>query len=315
MLKKIGLSGEYYSVKLDDKNTVASLTVPLSIITEDNVVTISTVLMDEIKNLPQFPEHVMELQKKLKEADVDIKQISILISRDPGLTAEILRFSNSALYSLPKKLSSLLEAIKIIGLRGLNNIVFTYETQKILGSKYDIKKMQEIWDHSYKVAFFAFYFGKKNLPREDLEDIYIGGILHDLGKILTFSINPEVMEKMNFVCQEKGISLRIIEEIVSGYNHALIGALMAKKWNFPDKLVSVIEHHLNPFGGDEKYRNFIFCIYLANIMVKNFDTLQEEYLKTDKEVLFFFRIKTFEEFKSIAQELNKEFELQKNRTT
>jgi putative nucleotidyltransferase with HDIG domain len=311
MLKKIGLTSDNYRVVSAGNETISGIDVPFSLITEENVLVVSEMLMREINELPQFPEHIVELQQKLAEPDIDIKMISMLISRDPGLTAEILRFSNSAIYSLPRKISSLLEAIKIIGLRGIRDFVYSYETRKILGDKYDMKKMQNIWDHSYRVGFYAFYFAKKYMHREDLEDIYIGGILHDLGKILTFSINVDLMEKINSLCHEKGIPIRIIEEITGGYNHAMIGAMVAKKWNFPDKFVAAIEYHLNPFGGDNKFRKSIFCIYFANIMSHDEEISQETYSAIDPEILSFFNISSIDDFRNVSRELDKSFNEQK----
>ncbi len=131
-----------------------------------------------------------------------------------------------------------------------------------------MNRMQFLWDHSYKVAFFAFYLAKKFNLKEALEDVYIGGILHDLGKILTFSINPEIVTKMNFLCQEKGISIKVIEEISAGYNHSLIGAALARKWNFPEKFIFAIENHHSPELADNNMKPYIYCIYFANINIK-----------------------------------------------
>ena len=268
-------------------------------------------LLKEINELPRFPQHILEVQKKIDDPKADIKTISILISKDPGLTAEILRFSNSAIFSLPKKLSSLIEAVKIIGFRGLKNLVYSYGTQVVFSQKYDMSKMQDIWEHSYKVGFFAFHLAKKYSLREDLEDIYIGGILHDLGKILTFSINANLVEKMNDICHEKNIPIRIIEEISSGYNHSVIGGVIAKKWNFPEKIIAAIENHHTPWETNEKYKSYMYCIYLANMISYPEANTEHFYNQIDSRILEFFEIENFIQYTELITQLSNYLAIQK----
>ncbi|OHD15382.1 MAG: hypothetical protein A2Y34_08150 [Spirochaetes bacterium GWC1_27_15] len=311
MLKKIGLTSDNYSISFRNNETISSLTIPLSLITEEHLTIINDLLLKEINELPRFPQHILEVQKKIDDPKADIKTISILISKDPGLTAEILRFSNSAIFSLPKKLSSLIEAVKIIGFRGLKNLVYSYGTQVVFSQKYDMSKMQDIWEHSYKVGFFAFHLAKKYSLREDLEDIYIGGILHDLGKILTFSINANLVEKMNDICHEKNIPIRIIEEISSGYNHSVIGGVIAKKWNFPEKIIAAIENHHTPWETNEKYKSYMYCIYLANMISYPEANTEHFYNQIDSRILEFFEIENFIQYTELITQLSNYLAIQK----
>ena len=281
--------------------------------TEEQIGHINSLFEKEIDGLPFFPENIIDLQKKIGDPNVDIKNISLIISRDPGLTGEVLKFANSALFSLPKKISSLIEAIKIVGLRGLRNLIYSYQTKTIFSKKYNINKMQALWDHSYKVGFFAFYLAKKFSLKEILEDVYIGGILHDLGKILTFSMNEEIVSKMNNLCQERGISIKVIEEISNGYNHSLIGGALAKKWNFPEKFVYAIENHHSPEAAidNESLKSFLFCIYLANIMDNDKLINDRDFNQIDSSVLNFFKIGNYERYKELVTEIKEHFLKQK----
>lgn len=314
MLKKLGLLSDSYKIETRGNETVSSITIPLSLMSEEQTNYINELFQKEIDELPHFPEHIMDLQNKISDPNVDIKNISLTISRDPGLTAEILKFSNSALFSLPKKVSSLTEAIKIVGLRGLRNLIYSYQTKNIFTKRYDMNKMQFLWDHSYKVAFYAFYLAKKYNVKEALEDVYIGGILHDLGKILTFSINPDVVSKMNFLCQEKGISIKIIEEISSGYNHSLIGAAIAEKWNFPEKFINAIKNHHAPELVDDKMKTYVYCIYFANFISNETENYDKSFNLIDKGVLSFFKIDGVEDYKNLVKQISEIFDKQNNKT-
>ncbi len=304
MLKKLGLNVDSYKVMFDDNSTTTYLIIPFSLITEEQSNIVNEFILKEINDIPHFPENIIKLQEKLSNSDVDIKEISLIISKDPSLTGDILKFSNSALFMLPKKVSSLLEAIKIIGLKGLRNIIYSYQTNKILSQRYDMNKMKEILDHSYMVALNSFHIAKKIGIKEDLEDFYIGGILHDFGKIVLLGLNPTLINKINLLCHEKGIPIRIIEEITSGYNHSLIGSLLAKKWNFPEKLINAIEFHHNPSYSSKEYRKFVNIIYLANIISHKEYKEEEIFTKIEKEILLELNLIDFNNFKKLLSYLD-----------
>jgi putative nucleotidyltransferase with HDIG domain len=312
MLKKIGLTREEFDIRSEQNKTVTEISIPLSLITEEQSQTINDLLSREIKDIPQFPENVILLQEKLQDPEVDLKEVSTLISRDPSLTAGILKLSNSAEFMLPKRVTSIIEAIKYIGIKGLRNLIYTYASQKILESRYNMEEMKKIWAHSYKVGFYAFYLAKKNLTSEDREDAFIGGLLHDLGKILIFAINPDIVKAINTICHTHGIPVRVIEEVTSGYNHSLIGAKLAEKWNFPEKLVTAIQYHHRPLSCDDKYKEYVFCIYMANILAQDELTSVEKYEMTENTILYYFSITSQEEYDSLQNELTSSYVEQKH---
>ena len=313
MLKKIGLKREAINIYRKNNETIVSIMIPLSLITTEQNKIINEIVVKEINDIPQFPEHIIELQKKLNDPEVSIKEVARLVSSDPSLIADILRAANSALFMLSRRVSSIVEAVKFIGLKGIKNLLYSYETHEILNNKYDKKKMEPIWAHSYKVAFFAFHIAKKHLPKKYLEDAYIAGMLHDIGRILLLGINPELIRKINLVCQQKGIPVRIIEDITSGYNHALIGSMIAKKWNFPENFIYAIEYHHNPLDCDDKYKDFVFCIYIANMMSYDNDHY-EVYKQIENSILYYFEIQSFTQYEELVKQLNEAFDIEKSKS-
>ncbi|HOJ62971.1 MAG TPA: HDOD domain-containing protein [Spirochaetota bacterium] len=307
MLKKLGLDADAYSLNFDDSSTITSISIPISLITEEHTTIVNELIIKEINDIPHFPENIIKLQEKLNNPDVDIKDISLIISKDPTLTGDILKFSNSALFMLPRKISSLLEAIKLIGLKGLRNIIYSYQTNKILSQRYDINKMKDILNHSYMVAFNAFHIAKKLGLKEELEDCYIGGILHDFGKIVLLGLNPSLINKINLLCHEKGIPVRIIEEITSGYNHSMVGALLAQKWNFPEKLIDAIEFHHKPWQSNKDYKKFVSIIYVANIISHKENSIEQIYNTINKNILMDLGLNDFSYFNKLVLELYESF--------
>ncbi|MDX9801693.1 MAG: HDOD domain-containing protein, partial [Spirochaetia bacterium] len=179
MLKKLGLDEEAFDIDVEGEETVSKLIIPFSEIHKENLHILSKELVNEINQLPQFPENIVQLQKMIDDPESEITDISKHIAMDISLTADLLKIVNSAQYMLPKKVDNITEAVKLVGLRGLKNLLYSYGTQKILRSG-----LKEHWEHANRVAFYAYVLAKNYIRKKEiLDDVYIGGILHDIGKI------------------------------------------------------------------------------------------------------------------------------------
>ena len=305
MLKKIGLTEDAFELDVEEGETVARITVPYSNIHIEKVNLLAKVVVREVNSLPQFPENLIYLQKIISDPEADIHDIARQVSTDPSLTADLLKLVNSAMYMLPKKIDSIVEAVKLVGMRGLRNLLYTYGSQKILEKKY--AEMRELWKHSYKVGFYAYNlartFRKKN---EALDDVFVGGILHDLGKIIVNSLHPDLLDKIKRFCIEKGISPKILEDFSVGLNHAQVGGMIAEKWNFPEQLIESIRWHHEPFDSDEKNRELVYIVYLAN-SVANLQSEKLSFDQIDSRILGHFGISSKEQLEKIIDRLKRNF--------
>jgi putative nucleotidyltransferase with HDIG domain len=265
MLKKMGLDEDCFDILATEKETIAQLLIPLDKTRIENLALLSATVVNNINSLPQFPENVMRVQKLINNPHSDMAAIARQISMDPALTADILKIVNSAQYMLTKKVDSISEAVKIVGIRGIRNLLYSYGTQKVLGDDSLYKK--QLWEHSYKTAFYAYNLIKnfRHGDRNLLDDVYVGGILHDMGKIIFSNVHPELLENIRNFCSEKGLPASIFEDLSAGLNHAEIGALIAEKWNFPDALVNAIRYHHDPASTPEQDQAIVETVYLANM--------------------------------------------------
>ncbi|MDR2444691.1 MAG: HDOD domain-containing protein [Spirochaetaceae bacterium] len=265
MLKKMGLTEDCFDISMTESETVARLVVPLEQTVLTNVAGITKEIVAHINSMPHFPENIIKVQNMLSNPKSDMKDIASKISIDPAMTVDILKVVNSARYMTPKKIDSISEAVKILGITGIRNILYSYGTQKLLGD--DTEEKGRLWKHSYKTAFFAFNLVKNfQSDKSHIEDIYLGGILHDMGKIVLAAVNPEVSAKIKAFCEEKNIPSVTLEDVRAGMNHAEVGALLAEKWNFPENLVAAIRFHHTPGDAPEKYRLLVDTVYLANML-------------------------------------------------
>ncbi len=306
MLRKIGLDEDAFDIDVSKGETIASIRVPMSEVKAENLKAISQAIVNEIDGLPRFPENIMNLQKLISDPDTEINTIARTVSTDPAFTADLLKVVNSAAFMLPKKVDNIVEAVKLVGMRGLRTLLYSYGTQKILGN--DKTETKVLWRHSYRTAFYAYNLAKGITKKKDiLDDVYVGGILHDMGKIIFSSVHPELETKITAYCQDKGIPTQLFEDLSSGANHSEIGAMIARKWNFPEALIEAIKFHHDPHSCSRMYQDVVFTVYLANALCghqekrTNFDQIDTRILKE-------FSIESEQHFRQMSARLSAAFD-------
>lgn len=284
MLRKIGISEKNFGLATEKEFTHVRIAIPTNLITQEETDIISDALIKEIDSIPQFPEHIISLNKMLMHKDVDLKDVALLIKKDPALTMDLLKMANSAHYRRTNKIEKIEIAVGIVGVNGLKYLVESNGVKKSLEKKYDNIELQKLWDHSSEIAQIASILCDKFKLNEIGDLAYIGGLLHDIGKIVLKHLHPKTLEKINNICKEKGISTDIFEHLLEGANHSLIGAKMAEKWQIPESIVKIIRNHNNPFGAEDEVKEVCSLIYLAHIIHKHI-YLEEEVLDFEKEIL------------------------------
>jgi putative nucleotidyltransferase with HDIG domain len=264
MLKKMGLDEDCFDITVTEKETIARIIIPLDQARVENLTLLSSAIVANINSLPQFPENILSVQQLINDPKSEMTDIARKISMDPALTADLLKIVNSAQYMLAKRVDTISEAVRLVGIRGIKNLLYSYGTQKILGDDTELKRA--LWTHSYRTAFFAYSLVKQfRHDRNLLDDAYLGGILHDMGKIVFSNVHPELLERIRNFCTDKGLPLSTYEDLAAGLNHAEIGAMVAEKWNFPETLVQSIRFHHDPPAAPEKDRALVEAVYVANM--------------------------------------------------
>ncbi|PKL15367.1 MAG: hypothetical protein CVV50_00360 [Spirochaetae bacterium HGW-Spirochaetae-6] len=145
MLRKMGLDETALQLTTTPQLTTFQIKVPLSILSETEQETIADAILSEINVIPQFPEHITRLQSLLSNPESNFQEISAIIRRDPALITDILKAVNSAAYGLPKPIANILDAVKYIGIKGLQNLVLGYASQNLLMHKYKMKPATGHW--------------------------------------------------------------------------------------------------------------------------------------------------------------------------
>jgi len=293
LLKNSGIGADNLRIDHNDSGVTVSIHIPEELKGHEIVSTVKDKILKDVESLPTFPENIIELQRLCRENDTTIDMISERIGRDPALTADVIKLSNSAGFVPGKKVSTIKEAVKIIGLKNLNLLLTASATRKILDNKY--KKFEVIWEHCVRVAHYSRQIAKHMSLGSLADAAFISGLLHDIGKIVLLSADPDVINIISDITKNRQLrSSSILEEISIGVSHAVIGGLIAQKWNFPEDLTKAIEYHHSPLNVQSDYKNLTYVIYTAN-MLCGIETNKYSYYYLETDVLRWLKITTLEE--------------------
>lgn len=223
-------------------------------------------LVQTIRDLPALPEVVVRVMRMTEDPRSDAQSIAKVIATDQAMAARVLKLANSAFYGLPRRVSTLSEAVVILGFRTIKNLAIAASTFELLNREIAGYWLQrgELWRHSLSCAIGAQLIAHRaRLPVT--EEAFVAGLLHDIGKV---AINLFVREQFDQI-MERALQERIpfveAEQAVLGFNHAMAGGLIAEKWNLPPSLVSVIKYHHQPSSAPDK-EPMISVVHLADIL-------------------------------------------------
>lgn len=264
MLRKVNLDEKALSFENSGGGSVTSLKIPLNLLSIDQGEVIADLIADELKQMPQFPQQIQNLQRELSNPNCTFESVADTINSDPTLTAEILRIANSPVYRVRNEITDIAAAVRVMGMLGVKSILYNYGMNKVLRMRYNEALVSEISSHSFMVALIGSFIARHKKLGRIAEDIYIAALLHDMGKIIVNAMNNDLEKRLEETCRNKHIPVSILDDLTEGYNHALIGAEVASRWDFPEKLVQAIKFHHIPQQADEEYRTVAFVVYLAN---------------------------------------------------
>jgi putative nucleotidyltransferase with HDIG domain len=314
MLKKIGLDEECFDIWAEQGETVARITVPVAAAKIESLSLLTDEIVKSITSLPQFPENIVKIQRLIGSPDSQMVDIARAISTDPALTADLLKLVNSAAFMMAKKVDTIVDAVKLAGLRSIRNLLYSYGSFKILGINSADTDKKKLWDHSYRTAYYAYNLARnfKGTVKGLQDDAYIGGMLHDMGKIVFSSVHPELLDKIRNFCKNKTIPADTFENLAGGMNHAEIGARIAEKWNFPESLVAAIRFHHEPALMSGDYKDLVNTVYLGNAFCE-YEAGSMSFEQVESFVLTEFGITNEKAFKSIVDRMSEGFRLETTR--
>jgi putative nucleotidyltransferase with HDIG domain len=197
-------------------------------------------ILEKTENLSFIPTVVADLMEKTSDPEITVHEVTELIRKDQGLVAQVFKVANSSFYGRLKKAENLTDAVITLGLRGLKSFVITQAVKHVLTATG--MDTHSLWKHAIRVSDASLVLAKE-LQYNILENVLVGGLVHDIGKAFIENIYPGVSLSIDHKAVEDHIIHKDAERIILGFDHTEVGALITEKWNFPHKIVEIIRYH------------------------------------------------------------------------
>ena len=202
--------------------------------------------VDELPTLPIVLPKILSLMENEATSAMDIADV---IASDPVITSKLLKVANSAYYGFQQEISSLKKCIPLLGFNMVKSLALSIGVMKSFptGKKVAGFSREQLWIHSVAVGTLMQEMGKRYRKNKDNEYLFILGLLHDIGKIVLDQFFHELFEQiLEKSLHMNRIDLYAAERQIIGIDHGEVGAILLRRWKFPEKIASTIDvHHKN----------------------------------------------------------------------
>lgn len=220
-------------------------------------------------DLPFSPAIMTRLFSQTGErSTVPLESIAATIEKDQGLTVKVLGVANSVYYGLQSQVGTLSRATAVLGLNEIRSIILSMGLKALAASQplppdFDLSVY---WRHQYTVAVLARSLAADAGDPEP-DDLFTAGLLHDLGKLIIALHQPEHWLAIEALIEERELTPSVAEDLYWGLDHAVIGGLVLKAWDFPAALVETVNwHHAPDLAGQFQTRATL--IRVADALVR-----------------------------------------------
>jgi putative nucleotidyltransferase with HDIG domain len=227
-------------------------------------------IVSSMGELPSSPAVVNQVMSMTSDFNADVQSLSKALSADQSIAAKVLKLSNSSFYGRASSVSTLDEAIMILGFFSLRSLVVATATHAMFDSKNSESAESKLWEHSLATAMCARSLAKR-IKHPYSEEAFIAGLMHDLGKLIFLQKMPgEYQATLNPASGFGEASLRHEREQF-GFDHAQLGRVLMTKWSFPARLTDAVQYHHQPrLNSSSPSEATLDCIiHLADSMTRN----------------------------------------------
>lgn len=200
--------------------------------------------------LPPFPAIAHRILALANKEYVGAHEVGSVIKLDPSFSAEVLSFANSALFGARCKVTSLTQAVALLGMNRVKSMATFVAINNMVRSSSRALALRKVWVHSVVTAIIA--EEAASVCRLDSEFAYTAGLLHNLGVLGLMSAYPDEYCRMLEAFKDIALEPLQTERDLFEIDHCEAGAYLARDWNFPDKLAVAIESHHEEPDFDER---------------------------------------------------------------
>jgi len=222
-------------------------------------------LIEDIGELISLPEIVVQINELVNSEDASAAEIGRVIGQDPAISTRILQVANSSMYGGQRQIDSINRAVTILGTKQIRDLILSTTAAKVFdGIPNDVISVEDFWHHSLYCALLARALAVIS-KTVNADTLFTAGLLHDIGHLVMFNRIPEQAHEaiMLTIQGEASLDLYQAEREILGFDHAEVGAELARRWHLPDILVSCIAYHHDLHASTE-HIEAVAHVHIAN---------------------------------------------------
>ncbi|MES2069447.1 MAG: HDOD domain-containing protein [Pseudomonadota bacterium] len=230
-------------------------------------------IIKKIQELPALSAVVTELLNSIDHEEIDVDSIAVKISHDQALTAKTLRLANSSFYGMQHKITSIQEAIAILGFRSVRTLITTTAiTGSFATGKASRFNFSSFWRHSIATAVCAKQLASHVKANQDYA--FTAGLLHDIGKLVLVTRYAEKYEQVMERRIEQDSYILDAEREILATDHAAVGKVLTEYWKFPEEMQKAVANHHSADQSNDSVLTAI--VHVADVMTHALDLSQDE---------------------------------------
>jgi len=221
-------------------------------------------LLADSKEIPPLPEIYIRVSELLEADHTTAQEIGDALQTDPSLTTKMLKMLNSAFYGLSSEVTSVPQAVTLLGRQQLKNMLMGSVLSGLFSDmSSDSFSMHDFWQHSIKTAIIARHLALQSANVIDHDAFFTAGLLHDIGRLVIADKMPDSIADIELLMNDAEIDIVLAENNILGFTHMDVSKAIMTRWKLPSMLIQCAIkhhniHHEGPFAIDT-------CIvYLAN---------------------------------------------------
>ena len=229
-----------------------------------------SIIEDELQDLPSLPAVVVRVMQSLNNPKTSASDLNQIISTDQALASKLLRLVNSPYYGFPRRITTITHAVAILGQNTVRNLTLSLGVCNAFEgpSSHQSLDREQFWAHSMAVAIGSQAIAKhRRLSVKQTEEVFVGGLLHDLGKLFLDQYFPDQYVITLKLARQANISIWEAEKAALGIGHIVVGKRIAERWTLPPSLVAMISmHHQPPYARD--YTEQVWTVHAADFLAR-----------------------------------------------
>lgn len=209
----------------------------------------------KVRDLPALPAVVTQVLRATRDPDTSAVDVGNIVATDQALTAKVLRLANSALFGFPRRVSTLTDAVVMLGFSTLRSLVLAGSAFGVLNRGVEGYALDKgtLWQHSIGTGMACRALAQRINKRALADEAFVAGVLHDVGKIVLDTYVGEAFAQILEAVHEEQVPFMTAEQAILGFDHTDVGALVAEAWSLPVELCDAIRYHHRPGDAPEGY--------------------------------------------------------------